>query len=114
LTDLSRNFNRALRHINKKLENAVVAWVVDVNKDVIRVTPKDSGDMRSTQYIKTDRHSNGITVETGFRTPYAPFVHEWPQTVNWTTPGTGNKFLQRPYFNRASTLAKFLSSKARI
>ena len=98
----------------KRIEVGAIEWVNLVNLDVESVTPMDTGDLRDSQYITRQVTLNGFIIETGFNTPYAPIVHEWPDTINWTTPGTGNKYLQRPYFSQAVTLLSFITTKVRI
>ena len=57
---------------------------------------------------------NGMEWEVGFTMQYAATVHEWPNTVNWTTPGTRNKYLQIPYYSNGYSLPNFIIAELRI
>lgn len=72
----------------------------------IDVTPADTQDLRrSGEPLFTEVTDTTITTGVGFggvAAPYAVYVHEMldprpnGKPVNWTTPGTGNKYLERP------------------
>lgn len=53
------------------------------------------GHLRRSQKVeKPVITSREISVEVGFNTDYAAYVHEAPSNLNWSTPGTGPKFLE--------------------
>ena len=53
------------------------------------------GHLRRSQKIERPKTIGNITsVEVGFDTDYAAYVHEAPQSWQWSTPGTGSKFLE--------------------
>lgn len=64
------------------------------------MTPLRYGNLRNSYYTRVDQVSPTKWRGTlGNRSYYAWYVHEMPdptisgKPVNWTTPGTGNKFL---------------------
>ena len=114
MTKLAANFRNTMKILNKRIENAALEWVNQTNVEVERGTPLDTQELRDSRYVVVERPFRSTIIEIGFKAPHAPFVHEWPSTINWTTPGTGNKFLERPYFSRAQTLPGFIKSKVRL
>lgn len=114
-SNIEANFKKAMRRVDRQVRQAVGEWVAEINqKEVLPVTPKDTGELRDSLYTVSSVTYNGYTLEIGFDTPYAPWVHEWPSTVNWTTPGTGNKYLERPYFSNAHTLPSYIKARVRL
>ena len=52
------------------------------------------GNLRRSQKVEKPEIRHGeIFCEAGFDADYAAKVHEMPSSTNWTTPGTGPKFL---------------------
>ena len=100
--------------IDRKAALAAEEWVNRTNLEVDKSTPLDEGDLRASRYVTKLKTSGSFIIETGFKAVYAVSVHEWPSTVNWTTSGTGNKFLQRPYYSNARSLADFITSRVKI
>ena len=53
------------------------------------------GHLRRSQKVEKPKVERGeISVEVGFNTDYAAVVHEMPDTTQWSTPGTGPKYLE--------------------
>ena len=65
----------------------------------------DTGDLRDSAFVATpDYKPAGVTIELGYggtASPYALAVHELgikpPKSINWSEPGTGAKYLERPF-----------------
>lgn len=101
--------------MERQIRLAVGEWAEKINQEkVIPVTPMDTGDLRESLYTVSHITYQGYTLEVGFDTEYAPMVHEWPSTINWTTPGTGNKYLERPYYSNAYSLPLYIKANVRI
>ena len=100
------------REMKKKVPKAMTKVVKRTHAKTIPVTPRDTGEMRKTSVARvggkvvskgtfdgTDEVASvenmGMTLtgKVAFRTDYAVEVHESPDR-NWTTPGTGAKFLE--------------------
>jgi len=65
------------------------------------------GHLRRSQKIENPKTKHGeISVEVGFDTDYAAAVHEMPETVNWSTPGTGPKYLESKLIRNKEKYAK--------
>jgi hypothetical protein len=71
-----------------------------INKSV-RITPFDTGDLRRSAFVtKPKLVGNSAEVELGYgglASKYALAVHEMPKSTNWSEPGTGPKYLERPF-----------------
>jgi hypothetical protein len=69
---------------------------LELEADSVAVVPVEEAELqRSSRVEKID---GGYTV--GYYKDYALYVHEMPDTNNFTKPGTGPKFLQRPHERR--------------
>jgi len=72
-----------------------------INKS-IPITPFDTGDLRRSAFVSmpTASGANAIEVELGYgglASQYALAVHEMPKGTNWQEPGTGSKYLEKPF-----------------
>ena len=59
--------------------------------------PLKFGNLRSSGTFEVMQESSwrSVKIWVGFNTPYAARVHELPQEgTNWTTPGSGSKYLE--------------------
>jgi hypothetical protein len=66
------------------------------------LVPVDTGTLRSTGHVPpTRREGNSVEVDMAYGGPaagYAVHVHENLKAgIHWSVPGTGPKFLERPY-----------------
>ena len=66
------------------------------------LVPVDTGTLRSTGHVPpTRRERNTVEVDMAYGGPaaaYAVHVHENIKAgIHWSVPGTGPKFLERPY-----------------
>ena len=97
LNDVLRNLNTVSKQIEKKAEKQIKKCCEDLLSKAIDITPMDTGELRksgTTDYdtaTKTGKVSFG-----GGAVDYAVAVHEMPNETNWSEPGTGNKFLEKP------------------
>ena len=97
LNDVLRNLNTVSKQIEKKAEKQIKKCCEDLLSKAIDITPIDTGELRksgTTDYdtaTKTGKVSFG-----GGAVDYAVAVHEMPNETNWSEPGTGNKFLEKP------------------
>jgi len=90
-----------------------------INKS-IPVTPLDTGDLRRSAFVsKPTPIGNSVEVELGyggFASKYALFVHEMgvksKKKINWKEPGTGAKYLEKPFNAATRGQAKRLQANA--
>lgn len=78
------------------LRYAIYKEANDIMLASIVVTPKDDNYLRNSWYA-TQPGKRGAFSELGYGAEYATHVHEMPNTVNWSEPGTGNKYLEKPF-----------------
>lgn len=102
--------------ISEKLRQAVARGLNKFGEDlqgkVIDATPMDTGELRRSIYLKKATEDN-LTIEVGSRgaiAPYNVWVHEIPKT-NYTTEGTGHKFLERPFEESKHKLKEFIKKE---
>lgn len=69
------------------------------------------GELRSSGYA--DHTSIPDASEVGFSAPRAYIVHQMPEDFEFTTPGTGPKFLEGPFLERRAQYAKRMKDAAR-
>ena len=80
---------------------------LELEADSVDLVPVDEAVLqRSSRVEKT---SEGYTV--GYYTDYAVYVHEMPGGYNFTKPGTGPKFLQRPFEKRMKDFAERMAKR---
>ena len=76
-------------------------------------TPIDTGELRKSGTVSVDKKGMMTTGKVSFgggAVEYAVAVHEMPNETNWTEPGTGNKYLEKPL---KANSAKYLQSIAK-
>lgn len=92
-----RNLNNLTKQMEKKAEKQIKKCCEDLLSKAVDITPMNTGELRksgTTDYdtaTKTGKVSFG-----GGAVDYAVAVHEMPNETNWSEPGTGNKFLEKP------------------
>ena len=90
-----------------------------INKS-IPVTPFDTGDLRRSAFVsKPTPIGNQVEVELGyggFASKYALAVHEMgvksKKKINWSEPGTGAKYLEKPFNAATRGQAKRIQTNA--
>lgn len=119
---VTKNFNKFARLLNRSIDKSLKTFHKSIEKEILEVTPKDSGELReSFQFSKIENSGaieykfhfgQGLVGENGV--PYASIVHEWyGQDVQWTTAGTGPGFLIRPVFAHKDEIADIIRLNAK-
>lgn len=57
--------------------------------------------------------SNGV-YQIGSATDYASKVYVYPDSTNWTTPGTGNQWFAKTWKRRGKSISKIAISKYKL
>ena len=113
LKQVRKKFSKAGDAGDAAVRSAIYAVANDLMvKDIIKVTPKDEGDLRDSWYVSKPFKRIGFS-EVGFGAKHAPYVHEMPSDVNWSEPGTGNKFIEKPFSARRGRMAKEIAREAK-
>lgn len=107
-----------MSNIKKKLDIAVARGLNKFGEHlkgkVIDATPMDTGELRRSIYMKEATESN-LTVEVGSSgaiAPYNVYVHEIPK-INYTTPGTGYKFIEKPFYEEKDKIQTFIKAEVK-
>lgn len=113
---LSR-FQSTPRRVEGEVASTLRGIGRDLKSESQSVAPFKEGDLRASWFDDVTRDANGATLEAGYDGPrdYLLVQHEggWlnhmgrngPVDIrNYTTPGTGPKFLERPF---AANLPKY-------
>ncbi len=93
---LQREFPTAAERAGAQVARQVLN---DANNE-FPATPLLTGNLRSSATFELGPQLIGtVVIWVGFNTPYAARIHELegivaPRSVNWTTPGTGSKYLE--------------------
>jgi hypothetical protein len=100
LSELGAALKTETKSAVRAIEGGVYLAANNIIAQSIREVPKDTGALRSSNFVShPKRAGNEITVRFGYggmAARYALFVHEMPAGTNWTTGGTGPKYLERP------------------
>lgn len=111
---------RNLAKANKQLTRALSAGIIDsttfIERESNKIAPKDSGFMREQSSFTTDVNKKGSILigRVGYDAMYAPFVHEMPESNNFTTSGSGPKFLEKTIKRRNEILKVFFNTAKRF
>lgn len=120
--EVTKNFTKFGKLLRDSIEKSVKTYYKSVEPLILQATPKDTGALRaSLRFSKIESSATVIEYKFHFGQglvgadgqPYASIVHEWPETVNWTTPGTGPNFLLHPVMATAGDLGDIIKLNAK-
>lgn len=110
--------------IDKNARKATDENAQNLLSEAIPLTPFSTGQLReSGKVIKTKDNQNEYMQEVSFgggQVNYAAAVHEMPtkrmktSTINWSEPGTGAKFLERPLKANMDKYRQNIINKAKV
>jgi hypothetical protein len=91
-----KNMNKEIVKIKTVTSQRLLEVGLLVKGRSMKITPVDKGNLYNSAYSNLDK-TNPVRpfVEIGYTASYAVYVHEMPETYNFTKPGTGPKFLER-------------------
>lgn len=120
MAKLRRNMQRLLGKVKSDINSGIKDWEQEVFQFSQAITPRDTGSLRAS-YLATPeinlsgitwliKYGNGLVGDGGKN--YAAEVHEWPDSKNFTTPGTGPRFLETAKLALAGTLLQAVFKRA--
>lgn len=112
LGDVLRNLSKEISKIEGASADGLLEAAVFVQGKSIEIVPHDQGVLIKQSFSDVDRDK--LISRVGYTTEYAPYVHEMPATFNYTKPGTGPKFLERPVKENTRTILKIIADRAKI
>jgi len=95
LKNVIRAFNKFTGRHERQVRGEMLKIALEIKEESLEVAPMEFGPLRDSAYADIEERKNGPVVRVGYTADYAPFVHEMPETNNFTTPGTGPKFLEK-------------------
>jgi len=108
MSKLTINFQPFYNAIGKALESSLEEFI---QEEIIPVTPKDKGKLRESIKLKKVNNFHYI-IYCEDTTDYGKYVHEMPNDItNWTTAGTGNKFIERPVYSKNTVIWNKMRTK---
>lgn len=114
MREVARNLQRAVNRIEGATEDGLREGGLVIEDHALAETPLDTGALSGSSFVDTDMAPRGPRLRVGFTEPYAPFVHEMPESNNFTTPGTGPKFLEKAVRENEQEILAAIQREARI
>lgn len=120
LDKVLRNLEKEKEDMNNKSYIAVRKAAEFVLDKAIPLTPmsplgsKTSGNLRrsgKTKVVNRNGEKVGIITFGGGEVSYALRIHEAPSNWNWSEPGTGPKYLERPLRENVDKVKKIISTE---
>ena len=107
--EVMRNLNREIGKIQGDICKGLKAAMNFIQGESVENTPKDLGVLRGSVFNDV----SDSKARVGYTAKYAPFVHEMPDTNNFTTPDTGPKFLQNAIFRNTKQIINIIAKRAK-
>jgi hypothetical protein len=109
-----KNLNRAIIKIEGNTEKGMLAAGLFVENESNEIVPQDLGALINSSFTSVGRVAKRIVARIGYTINYAAFVHEMPESNNFSKPGTGPKFLFKAVTKNASKILKIIQSRAKF
>lgn len=107
-----------MSNIDKKIDKAVAKalnkFANHLYGKILDVTPMDTRELRRSISVKEADENNleAEIISSGAIAPYNVYVHEIPKT-NYTTEGTGAKFMERPFEEEKHKIEDFIKNEVK-
>lgn len=112
---LQKRLSRMEGDVKKAVKGAVKESAKDLADASAEVCPVDEETLLKSQY--NEPMDDGMGAEVGYggdAADYMNTVHEMlGEDVNWTKPGTGAKYLERPWVERRAGYSKDIKDAAK-
>ena len=112
LDNVLANLTKEVRKIEGRTAEGLLAAAKHVQAESQEIVPHDKGVLINTAFSDVDRQA--LIARVGYTAGYAPIVHEMPTTFNYSKPGTGPKFLERPIKSSFSQILQIIAKRAKI
>ena len=113
LGQVAKNLEQAIAEIEGLTEDALDEIALSIHNKSQVYAPLDTGELRESGYVESERTDGKYTVEVGYTDPKAPYTHEIGPYKNPTTPGTGYKYLQRAATEIESDIPQIIADALR-
>lgn len=112
-----KNLNKEIKSINGKTKEGVLAAVTFIEGESNEIVPHDKGKLIGSSFSGVSKRFilfGKIIGRVGYTAKYADFVHEMPETNNFTKLGTGPQFLLKTVTRNAQIILKIIRSRAKF
>lgn len=112
---LIKRLDNAAKNTEDEVARRLKLSAEDLLSKSIPLTPREYGDLRASGNVTPLAHdANGPFLEVGFDSEYALAVHEMlGEEIDWTTPGTGPKYLETPLEQNRARYVEYIKDGAR-
>lgn len=93
LENVLKNLRKTINSIVNSSDKAMMKVALRIEADSNEYVPKKFGVLVNSSFATF--HKIRRKAEVGYAANYVGYVHEMPEDYNFTSPGTGPKFLQR-------------------
>lgn len=108
------NLNRAIVKIEGNTAKGMLAAGLFVEGESNEIVPQKLGGLIGSSFTSVGKIAKNIIVRIGYTVGYAPFVHEMPESNNFTKPGTGPKFLFKTVTKNAQKILRIIQARAKF
>ena len=109
-----RELTRQIGKIEGRTRAGMQEVGLKVKGEAMRITPMRTGNLVNGAFYSTDTVRKGPRVRIGYTAKYAPYVHEMPDSTNWTKASSGPKFLERAVKRNTREIIAILRESARV
>lgn len=112
--DVLKNLNRAIIKIGGNTTKGMLAAGLFVEGESNEIVPQRDGFLINSSFTSVGKIAKRIIARVGYTKKYAPFVHEMPETNNFTKPGTGPKFLWKAVTKNSRQILQIIRARAKF
>ncbi len=109
-----KNLNRQIAKIEGRTGKGLLAAALFVKGEAQEITPQKTGVLINSAFASSAMVNKQPVARVGYTAKYAPFVHEMPESNNFTKPDTGPKYLQKAVFNNQQVILNIIQKRAKI
>lgn len=115
LPNVLMNLNKEIRKIEGRTKEGLFEAGIFIQGESMEVVPVKFGPLINSAFTNPPvERQRGPVVTVGYTQKYAPFVHEMPASFNYTKPGTGPKYLQKPISENHANILRIIQKRAMI
>lgn len=109
-----RGLNREIAKIKGRTSQGLLAAALFVEGESNENVPQRKGVLINSSFSDVGSLNGKPVARAGYTAKYAPFVHEMPESYNFTKPGTGPKFLQNAVVQNPGTILNIIRRRVKV
>lgn len=106
---LNISIKKELFNIKLDVRLALIAIGQFIKGKALPLTPADTSVLRQSIFVSNPNDENEITI--GYTAKYAPYVHEMPESNNFSTPGTSSGFLSKAVMSSTNDIGRIIANR---